>query len=92
MIRFLLTKFWPALIPIALYLLWYSYRRYRTCKTDEVVRLKDGPWMLTLLTAMGLVAAGFLWVGIAGENTGPATYKPAIMQNGEIVDGSVSGN
>ena len=89
MLRFLLTKFWPALIPIALYLLWYGYKKYHAKKTGEVIRITDGPWLITLLSAMALAAAGFIWLGFSGENTGPASYQPAIMQDGKIVDGSI---
>ncbi|GEM_PF-1863763 len=89
MIRFLLTKFWPALIPIALYLMWFAYKRYQLRHSDEVVRLADGPWMITLLSAMFLAAAGFIWLGLAGDKTGPATYVPAQVIDGKVVQGEV---
>ncbi|MDG1287436.1 MAG: DUF6111 family protein [Rickettsiales bacterium] len=92
MIRFLLTKFWPALIPIALYLLWFAYKRHKLRHSDEVVRITDGPWLVTLITAMFIAAAGFIWLGLVGEKTGPATYTPAIMKDGKIVQGEVKSN
>lgn len=89
MIRFLLIKLWPALIPIAIYMLWFYYKRYRLRHCDEVVRITDGPWLITLLSAMALVAIGFLWLGLTDEKTGPATYTPAIMNDGKIIHGQV---
>lgn len=89
MIRFLLTKFWPALIPLALYACWFVYKRYKLRHSDEVVRITDGPWLITVLSAMALAAFGFLWLGLVDENTGPATYTPAQVIDGKIVDGEV---
>jgi len=89
MIRFLLTKFWPALIPIALYGLWFAYKRYKLRHSEEVVRITDGPWLATLISAMLLAAAGFLWLGFVPEKTGAATYTPAQMIDGKIVQGEV---
>ncbi len=89
MIRFLLTKFWPAIIPLALYVLWFYYKRHKLRHSDEVVRITDGPWLLTIISAMLLVVAGFLWFGLVEHKTGPASYSPAIMVDGEIVNGEV---
>ena len=89
MIRFLLTKFWPALIPLALYLLWYLYKRHKLRHSDEVVRITDGPWLITVVSAMAFAAAGFLWLGLVVDKTGPASYSPAIVVDGKIIQGKV---
>lgn len=89
MIRFLLIKFWPALIPIALYLMWFAYKRYKLRQSDEVVRITDGPWLITVVSTLLLAIGGFLWLGLTDEKTGPASYHPAIMVDGKIIHGEV---
>lgn len=91
MIRFILLRLWPALIPLALYALWFAYRRHHARKTGEVIHIADGPWLMTILATMALLAAGFLWTGLTDEKTGPATYAPAHVEDGKIVQGEIHG-
>jgi hypothetical protein len=90
MFRFILTKFWPALIPIALYLLWYVYKRHRLRNSEEVVRLTDGPWMMTIFAVCFIAAASFLWLRLGTDLNGPASYQPAMVLEGKVVDGELN--
>ena len=70
-------------------MLWIYYKRWKLRHSDEVVRLSDGPWLVTLLVTLAIAAASFLWLGLVDEKTGPAVYTPAIVKDGKVVDGEV---
>ncbi len=89
MIRYILIKFWPAFIPIALYLLWYANQKRKVRHTDIIVTITDGPWFITIIATMMLIIASFLWAGLVDSKTGPAEYYPAILHNGEIIEGEI---
>lgn len=90
MIRFLLLRLWPALIPLILYALWYVYKRHHAKKTGETIHLTDGPWMVTLFSALVLAALSFIILGMSRTlHDEPLYYHPAQVIDGKIVDGRI---
>jgi len=89
MIRFLLFRFWPVLLPLALYLLWYGYKRWRFRKTGEQVYLRDGPWMLIVVAMLVIAITGFIGIRLASEATGPVAYQPPVFEEGQIKEGTL---
>lgn len=90
MFRFLLIRLWPVLIPLALFFLWYAYKRWRFRTTGERVYLADGPWKITVIAMLVFGVFGFVGIRLLEGNSGPATYEPPHMVNGEVVQGEIS--
>jgi hypothetical protein len=88
MIRFILERLWPALIPLLLYVLWHVWRarKYRE-QGLEAPKLKDGPWMATLLIMLGLAALCLIVLGVLAPKRNHVAYEPARIENGKIVKG-----
>lgn len=87
----LLATIWPALIPIALFALWYviAVRRAKNQPEPILPKLRDGPWFITIVSTIGLAilcifAYGLLDEGHMGE------YIPAQLENGTLIDGEVT--
>lgn len=89
MLKLLLTRFWPALIPVFLYLAWLAYARHRARRRGHAVPgLLEGPWVLTASISLVLVMAGFLWLGFSHEAT-DGTYIPPHLESGQVVPAQV---
>lgn len=84
-----LFRFWPALIPFLLYVLWFIVVRHKAVMAGkEPPRFRDGPmyWMViaTLLVAgLCFVALGMSQSGVKGK------YIPAHMENGKLIPAQV---
>ena len=87
----LLLKFWPALIPIALFILWYVLAVRRAKKQPDPIlpKLRDGPWFITCVSSIGIVIlCVFIW-GVSDDKQ-KGRYTPAVLENGQIIDGKVA--
>lgn len=90
MIR-LLIKIWPAFIPIALFMLWYllACRKHKKGKRETKPTVKEGPWLLTILSSIAIAIICIIFSGLNQESI-KGNYTPAYIQDGKIVEGSVS--
>lgn len=89
MLKLLITRFWPALIPLILYLAWLAYaRRKAEAKGEEKPGFTDGPWIWPVVLTLLLAIGGFLWLGLSATPEDGA-YKPAHMENGQLVPAKV---
>lgn len=89
MIKILLLRLWPIWIPLLLYLVWLFLAAKRAKKTGEPrPRLKDGPWLTTLLAMLGMTILMLIWLGFSGEPV-DGTYVPAQLIDGELVPGHI---
>lgn len=84
-----LFRFWPVLMPLAVYLLWLRRVRKRAAKAGEPrPHFRDGPWywmvVATLLT--GVLCFVFLAAGIEDKK---GEYIPPHMENGVMVPGQI---
>ena len=84
-----LLRFWPALIPLLVYLIWHQAQRHKAKKAGEPLpHFREGPlyWMVlaTLLVAGGcFVLYALMQPEVKGE------YIPPHMENGVLVPGTV---
>lgn len=82
MIRFLFSRFWFALIPIFVYLVWANIGQDKEHKTKQ----KAKRW--TIAVALIIILCSALYMGItAEENDG--TYIPAKFEDGVLKDGEI---
>ena len=87
MLRFFILKAWPAIIPLALYLLWLLHRRRHAKKYDLAPpALLDGPWLLTIAAAVTLVVASLLWAGLSQDHNAGTDYQPKRFEGGTLID------
>jgi hypothetical protein len=82
-----LIEFWPALLPISLYLFWLSLLRKE--KTRQ--KLTSGPLFWTIISSALLIIACFLYWSShqSGSQRGiyvPPNYKPG----GKVTSGGVT--
>ncbi len=80
-----LLRFWPVLIPLIIYCLWYLFiGRKITIDGKPAMRFRDGPWywavLASLLTGVGIFV-------IAGFDAAPTkgTFVPARIENGTLI-------
>ena len=90
MIRFLLFRAWPALIPVILYLLWIAYRRRKAKQNGHApVRWRDGPWIAALAASVAILALCFLTLGMQSKPNAGRDYQPMEYIDGELKPGSL---
>ena len=90
MLRLMLLRCWPALIPISLYLLWFWHRRRLARKLDHPVpHITDGPWLLTAFLSVIFFAISLFAIPlIEGGNSG-TNYQPKQLIDGTLVPGKL---
>lgn len=84
-----LFRFWPVLLPLLIYGLWYLRMRRRAQAKDETPpHFRDGPWYWAVLASLiaGLGCFLWLWVSTQGEK---GAYVPPRLQDGRIVPGHI---
>lgn len=85
MLKILITRFWPVLLPLALYLVWLAHARRKAGKSgEEKPGFFDGPWWLPTMASLGLVIVAFLWLGFSQEPVN-GIYIPAHVEDGRLV-------
>ena len=89
MIKLLLTKFWPAFIPIGLYLLWLFLKKRKAKKNgDNVPTWRDGPWLYAVIASLLIVIVGFLILALMQETGEETSYTPKRFEGGVLMDES----
>jgi hypothetical protein len=73
MLRFLLFRLWPALIPL---LIWVVWLRYRKRKGDTLAEIWRGGLYRALIASMLLLIASFLWYGAMQPPAREGKYVP----------------
>jgi hypothetical protein len=90
MLRLLIIRFWPALVPILLYAAWVCYARRKAAKAGEAPpAFFDGPWIWAVTVSLLLCIGGFIMLGLTQEGLGEGHYVPAKLVGGKIVPGHV---
>lgn len=89
MLRFILFRFWPVLIPLVVYMLWHRMVCRRAEKAGkERPDFRDGPWYWAVLSSLLIALLCFLILGMSqGEDRG--TYVPPHMDHGKLVPAEV---
>lgn len=90
MLKTLLLKFWPALIPIALYLIWLIIRSKRKDKKGDKQSQEEKNWTWVAIVSLFLIIACFLYILFeVSQDAGRGDYTPATFQDGQFTPGKV---
>ncbi len=90
MIKLLITKFWPAFIPILLYLLWLYVRRRKAKKQgEEVPGWRDGPWAYAVIASLLLLIGGFIYLALSADSNRETGYTPKRYEGGKLIPESL---
>lgn len=86
MLKVLITKFWPVLIPIAAYLIWLAVMRRRAEAGKELPKFGDGPFKHLIVSIIIVSIACFIWLFYSIDNYG-GEYVKGHMEKGEYIRG-----
>ena len=93
MLRLFLFRFWPVLIPLIAYEIWFCGcarpGRKATMEGKQVLRFRDGPWYWVVLSSFIIAVVCFIFLGEEATQGGKGTYIPPHMENGTLVPGQV---
>lgn len=82
-----LFRFWPVLIPLIIYWLWYRRVAGRAVKAGQPPpRFREGPWYWAVLASLLTAIGCFILMGTSGEGT-TGEYVPPHMENGTLIQG-----
>jgi hypothetical protein len=88
MLKLIVTRFWPVLLPLCIYLawLWLARRKARKHGHGEP-GFFDGPWLLAVVASLLLLILAFVMLGVSSsaDAVTEGRYVPARVVNGEIV-------
>lgn len=85
MLRLLLLRFWPVLLPAALYLLWRWVRARRARKLgEEPPPITRSHWFWVILISLLVGLACLAALGFSSERHMGA-YFPAMEEDGKLV-------
>lgn len=87
MIRFILFRFWPALLPLLIYWLWHRWAVSQAKRNNRPIpRFRDGPIYWAVLASLLIAVGCFFWLGahLSGEK---GDYVPPHVENGVLVPG-----
>lgn len=90
MLKILITRFWPVLLPLVIYLAWLALARRKAGKAGEQKPgFFDGPWWLPTVASILLAIAAFIWLGLSTEPQ-KGEYIPSHQgANGEVIPGRI---
>ncbi len=91
MIRILILKLWPVLVPLTLYYAWKKYINYRLKQGEEVsLHVQRKAWLFTCICTLATLIICFIAWGLMQpieETSG--RYVPAHIKDGQIVPAHV---
>ncbi|MDB2414467.1 hypothetical protein N9W34_01700 [Rickettsiales bacterium] len=89
--KIIITKFWPALIPALLYLIWLFYARKKAADKEKKPKLGEGPIILTVssILIISLLCILYIFIDVYGESE---TYIPSHFEGNELVPSKVKSN
>jgi nicotinamide riboside transporter PnuC len=90
MIRLVIERLWPALLPLLLYSLWHwqrSKKHLREGKEKPSFMAGWGWW--SCVASMVLMMLILLVMGIAAPQRDHQGYEPAHLENGKLIKGSL---
>lgn len=99
MLKFILLKFWPAFVPIILYIIYRLVKKVRQRKEGEPVIIDattgEKRWYETeifwvVLSSLLLLIGSFLVFIVFGEYGSDGTYQPAQFKDGVLIPGKIS--
>jgi hypothetical protein len=84
-----LFRFWPVLIPLLVYLVWFKVVERKAVKAGKPAPLfREGPWYWVVIATFGMAFLCFVWLGASIDNA-KGKYVPPHMDAGVLVPGKV---
>ena len=84
-----LFRFWPVLVPLIIYWMWWRVMLHRARRNDGVLpRFRDGPWYWAVLASLATGAACFIYLGLT-QDPRKGDYAPPHLEDGRLVPGRV---
>jgi hypothetical protein len=90
MIRLILFRFWPAFLPLVIYLLWHR-NAVRLAKKEgaQIPHFREGPIYWAVLASLVIAVFCFLVMAI-GLTPQKGDYVPPVVKEGTMVPGHVA--
>lgn len=86
MIRIMLTRCWPALIPIAIYLLWFWLARRAAVKAGETPpSFFEGPWKWAAIATVITLTVFLFAIPLSPTSNKGTNYQPKQLIDGKLV-------
>jgi hypothetical protein len=85
-LKFILTRLWPVLIPILLYLLWLAYWR-KIRKNKDISPF--GPAFTWMLATTGVIVATMLIWSVVTVTNLDESYVPTVIKDGALIPSQV---
>lgn len=89
MIRVFFFYFWPVLIPIVLYTLWFLWSNYRLEEGKDPLKWTDGPWGVIFIGMLIIALLCFIPVIYFHVTPKGDSYKPAEFKDGKLIPGTI---
>ena len=85
MFKFFLT-FWPILLPILLYCLWFlSFRKKKDNETHELSEKEAKLWILALYSSLAIAILAVIFMALVVESDTESRYVPSQYKDGEFI-------
>ncbi len=89
MLSLFFFRFWPVLIPVVVYWIWFKTHVNKAKKEGKPApRFRDGPWYWLVLSSLLVGIACFVGLGMSSLGA-KGKYTPPRMENGVLVPGHV---
>jgi hypothetical protein len=86
MIRLLLLKFWPVLLPLGFYFLWMFIMSRRMGGRERIAEhIRKGLLFWAIISTVVLTIGAFIYWGVSQGDNSAETYVPATTVNGVVV-------
>ena len=88
MLKLLLLRFWPALIPVALYVVWRVIRRKKA--DADIIEVKETNdegkwWWITLLSSLAIALIMLAFIAFETQPRDFGDYNPPKVVDGQVV-------
>ena len=86
-LKFIITKLWPILIPLVLYLIWLIYARI-THKEGKKPTIGDGHFKQVIFSMLAIAVMIFVYLFVIIEQK-DESYVPSTFEDGHLVPSRV---
>jgi hypothetical protein len=91
MIKLLLTKFWPVLLPLGFYVLWMFIMSRRAGDGQRVAEhIRKGLLFWAVISTVVLLIGSFIWWGVTQQENNAGHYVPADTVDGQLVPAHIA--
>jgi hypothetical protein len=84
-----LFRFWPALVPFLLYVIWFLVVRHKAIMEGKPEpHFKDGPLYWMIITSLLIAAVCFMLLAMVQQGN-KGEYIPPYMDNGKMMPSQI---